>query len=283
MTVVFAAVCGLIQGLSEFLPISSSGHLALFQRLFFRDPEARFLAFNVVLHLGTLAAVTIILRRDVVRVLRGGCSAAAKAARGRLRFRDCTPDERTAIALLCATVPMALAKLIDDRVETLACSVTAVGVILILNGAMLALSDRIPRGSVDGSAISLPVAFKIGFAQCAAVLPGLSRSGASVTAGLACRLDREYAVRFSFLLSIPAILGAALLEIPGALRAGIPSPDGAAYAVGACVAFISGAAAMKALIYLSRRSSFRVFAVYSAAIGAAAVILGAAGVRFPVS
>ena len=283
MTVVFAAICGLIQGFSEFLPISSSGHLALFQRLFFRDPDAPFLAFNVALHLGTLAAVLAVYRRDVGAIVLASLRLAAKAARGRLRFAGLDPDERTALALAGGTLAMIPAKLIDDRVEALTRCVWAVGLLLIVNAAILAAAQRrFARDGAGAGGLKPKTAFAIGAAQCAAVLPGISRSGASVSAGVACGLGPEFAVRFSFLLSVPAIAGAALFEIPEAARAGTAHADVVAYAVGACVAFISGVAAIKLLTYLTKRSNLRLFAYYCAAVGVIAVALGAAGVRFPV-
>jgi len=282
MSVIFAMICGMIQGAAEFLPISSSGHLALFEGIFCRKGAGDLLAFNVALHLGTLGAVLIVYGREIFPLIPAFFKAAGKAARGRLKFAECSADERMALAVFLGTLPMGAAKLFDDRVGALSSYVWAVGVILMINAAALWFSDRLPRGALNGDGIGPRDALTVGAAQCLAVLPGLSRSGTSIAAGLYRGFDRSFAVRYSFILSVPAILGAAIFEIPDALREGIPASDVPAYAAGAVTAFLCGICAIRALTRLSRERGFRGFAYYSAAAGAAALILGATGVKFPI-
>ena len=281
MSILFAVICGMIQGATEFLPVSSSGHLALFESFFVKDPDpGGMFVFNVVLHLGTLAAVVVMFRADLAAIVRALFGLVPKAVRGNLRMRDLDADGRMALAVVLGTLPMAAAKLIDGKVEYLSRCPRAVGIILIVNAAMLLIPDRVSRGRRNGSNVTPRTALCVGFSQCVAVLPGLSRSGASVTAGTVCGLDRASAVRFSFILSVPAILGAAVFEIPDAVRSGIPESDLAPYIVGAVTALVCGIAAMKLLIFVSQRSNFRVFSYYCAVLGAASVILDANGVKF---
>lgn len=283
MTILFAVICGLIQGATEFLPVSSSGHLALFQNLFYKDPAGNsFLAFNVVLHLGTLIAVFIVFWRDIFPLIPAFFTMLGKLFRGKFKLSEYTVNERMVIMVILGTLPMIIAKVLDDKVEFLSTYVWVVGAILILNAVMLFFSDRIPRGNVNEETARPRNALVVGFAQCLAVLPGLSRSGTSITAGLTQRFNRQFAVKFSFILSIPAILGAAVFEIPDAVREGIPSGDVPAYLIGAAVALVSGVAAMKLLLFISKKANFRVFSYYCAVIGIAAIILGVTGTRFPI-
>ena len=283
MSILFAVICGVIQGAAEFLPVSSSGHLALFQQIFMKDPaSADLLAFNVLLHLGTLFAVLIIYRRDIFPLVPAFFSVCGKLAGGGLRSAELSPRERLAVMAFLGTLPMVAAKLVDDRVEALSSSVTAVGVILLVNSAVLFFAGRIPEGRRNGGSAHPATALICGTAQCFAVLPGLSRSGSSIAAGLACGYEREFAVKYSFILSVPAIAGAAVFEIPDAFKHGIPSADLPACAADAVTALICGAAAVKLLAYISRKKGFGPFAVYCLAVGAAAVTIGVFGIRMPV-
>jgi len=186
-----AAILGLVQGLTEFLPVSSSGHLALFQALFdWKDPDAN-LAFNVAVHLGSLAAVLIFVRRDIVAMF--------------------TRERRLLWVGAVATVPLAIVGIaLKDAVKELSGNLLAVGGFLICTAGILWLATRIREGNRHASELPVPRAVLIGLAQAAALFPGISRSGSTLVGGLATGLQREQAVRFSFLLAVPAISGAGL-------------------------------------------------------------------------
>ena len=282
MSVLFAVLCGMIQGAAEFLPVSSSGHLALLQNVFMKDPSsADLLAFNVLLHLGTLVAVLTVYGKTVLRLIPAFFTAIAKAAR-REGGAALTREERMAVMTVLGTLPMAAAKLIGSRVEAVASSVTAVGALLMINAAILAAGERAARKKRRCSDPRPASAIAVGLAQCFAVLPGISRSGSSISAGLACGYDRSFAVDLSFIMSIPAIAGAALFELPDVFRRGVPGGDLAAYISGAAAAFICGTAAVRALRSAASGRGFGGYAVYSAAVGAISVAAGITDIRFPV-
>ena len=279
MSIIFAIICGIIQGAAEFLPISSSGHLAIFQNIFgAKNIETDYMAFSVLLHLGTLAAVFVIFRKDIVKLIKAFFTMLKKVFTGKFKLEYYTVEERTVIMLLIATLPLVIAALVSDYVEIISSYTWAVGLILIINGLILFVSDKMETGKTKPGSVTPKNALIIGICQMCAVLPGLSRSGSTITGGLTQGFDRRFAVKFSFLLSIPAILGANIKELP--TLAHIPSGDVAAYIIGTVVAFIAGIAAMKLLLYISKHSNFRIFSYYCFAVGAITFILGIAGVHF---
>ena len=279
MSIIFAIICGIIQGAAEFLPISSSGHLAIFQNIFgAKNIETDYMAFSVLLHLGTLAAVFVIFRKDIVKLVKAFFTMLKKVFTGKFKLEYYTVEERTVIMLLIATLPLVIAALVSDYVEIISSYTWAVGLILIINGLILFVSDKMETGKTKPGSVTPKNALIVGICQMCAVLPGLSRSGSTITGGLTQGFDRRFAVKFSFLLSIPAILGANIKELP--TLAHIPSGDVAAYIIGTVVAFIVGIAAMKLLLYISKHSNFRIFSYYCFAVGAITFILGIAGVHF---
>jgi undecaprenyl-diphosphatase len=195
-----AAILALIQGITEFLPVSSSGHLALASELL-HVPESG-LAFDIILHLGTLVAVFVFYWKDITGMLCG----IAKGERKSLLLT---------LTLVSATVPVALTGLFfSDQIEELFSNILFILIALAVTGTILFLSSRI--SSEKGSEVTFKQGLIVGIAQSIAILPGISRSGTTICAGLFAGLKREEAARFSFLLAIPAILGAAVKEIPSA-------------------------------------------------------------------
>lgn len=266
-----AIVYGLIQGVAEFLPISSSGHLALAQNFFGKGDTESLFTFNILLHFGTLLAVFIMYASDVWELIKGVFSLAARPFGGNAKA-PLKKNERLFVMLCLATAMMIPAALLKDKVEALSEVSLAIGVLLIINGAMLFVSDRLNRGDETLCESKLRRGLYIGLFQLFGVLPGISRSGSTITGGLFNNLERREALRFSFLLSIPAILGANLLELLSA--------DGDLFSdigVGVCVvgmatAALSGIFAIKILNYFAKKQSFTPFAVYCAVVGVAAVI-----------
>jgi len=271
VSILYAVLCGAIQGACEFLPVSSSGHLALFHELFgsgFSDGE---MGFDVLLHLGTLAAVVVAYRRDVISVVRAFISAAAKIFRGRFDWRVASPDEKTAILIIIASAPLAAAVLIKDKVETLSAYPKFIGAMLALNGAMLILGSFIGRRGKRCDSLGAPAALGIGLFQLLACLPGLSRSGSTITGGRVFGLDDGEAVRFSFLLSIPAIVGANVFSLPKMLTGGVGIgilPSALGFLTAAAVGFL----AIKLLRRAAKKRNFSLFGIYCITLGIIMII-----------
>lgn len=275
----FSILSGIIQGIAEFLPISSSGHLALFQNLF--GWEEVDMAFDIMLHLGTLAAVFIVYYKDIFPLFPAFFTLLAKVFKGKFKLSEINIHERMVLMVVIATIPLVCVLFVSDAVEFVGGYTWAIGIVLLFNAVMLFISDKLASGKVDGENIKPKNALVTGIFQMFAVLPGLSRSGTSITGALTQGFKREYAVKFSFIMSIPAILGAAVTKLPDALgRGAIPTEYIAPFIVGTAIALVSGVGAMKLLIYISRKSNFRIFSYYCAVVGLLAVILGVSGVTF---
>lgn len=269
MSVWFAALLGIVQGLTEFLPVSSSGHLTLLQGLTGLSAGEDALAFDVWLHLGTLISVCVCFRRELCALLREMPGMAADCLRGRRRT---TPERRMIGLLALATLPMAPAPLLRTRVEGLFSDPLVTGLMLLVTAALLAWADGAGAGRRTEKDASWRDALTVGLAQLCALIPGLSRSGATVSAGMLRGFDRGFAVRFSFLLSLPVIVGANALELPRVLAGGIRTERLLPYAAGMLCAAISGCAAIRLMRRAAERASYRAFSVYCAAAGLAAVI-----------
>ena len=204
MSIWNALALGLVQGITEFLPISSSGHLSIIDNLFkMSSADGGHMFFDVLLHLGTLISVCVVYWGDIVDMfyeILGFVNLGPMAGARKQHY----PAARQFIMILLATLPLVLVLPIKDRVESLYNNSYFIGVALVLTGCMLYVSDRMLVGRKTGSSMSMLDAILIGLCQCVAIIPGLSRSGTTITAGIAVGLRRDYAVKFSFLLSIPA-------------------------------------------------------------------------------
>ncbi len=275
MSVVSAIVYGIIQGLTEFLPVSSSGHLALAHGIFgAANLDTDYFTFDILLHLATLVAVLIVYRADIFPLVPAFFRLIGKVCRGKFRLAEYDERERMLVYLIIATLPLIAAVFFNDKVEALGGYVKIVGGILILNGVVLFLSDRIAKGNKDLSDVKPKNALVVGLCQLCAIFPGLSRSGSTITGGRLCGFSREFAVKFSFILSIPAILGANIFKIPDLINTPVPATDIPAYLVGMLAAGVTGVFAMKLLAYVSKKSNFRIFSYYCVIVGILAVIFG---------
>ena len=273
MTLLEAIFCGIIQGLTEFLPVSSSGHLALAHTLFGMETSEGYLTFDILLHFATLIVVFIVYYREIFSLMPAFFTLCGKIIRGKFRFADFTKSERMVVLLITATLPLAAAFFVKDTVELLAGYARAVGLILILNGVLLLLSDRFSRRA-KREELTPAGALGVGLFQLAAIFPGLSRSGSTISGGLFLGLDRKEAVKFSFLMSVPAVLGANILNVPDVLRVQITKSELGIYLAGMAAAALAGFAAMKLLFYISEKSKFGFFAYYCMIVGLAAAIFG---------
>ena len=274
MTVLSSIFLGLIQGVAEFLPISSSGHLSLFQHFFGLVSSEESLFFDVLLHLGTLIAIFVYYWKDIVAL----CKQFVQLVRclfskqKRKAMKQLPPDGRLILMILVATLPLFVVLPIKDKVESLYGNTIFVGAALVVTGCVLFFSDRMSRGKKGPKSVTMLDALLVGVGQAVAVVPGLSRSGATISAGMMRGFHRRFAVRFSFLLSIPAVLGANILSIGEAVRQGIDVSQLPAYIVGTLVAAVSGFFAIRLVNMLADKGKFGSFAYYCWGIGAAAVL-----------
>ncbi len=272
MNYLSAIFLGLIQGVAEFLPISSSGHLSFFQTFFgLADVEHDNMFFDVLLHLGTLVAVFIAYRSDIAELIQE-FFLMFSGTRGR-KSKANIPARRMIFLLIIATLPLLLVLPVKSKVEGLYTNTFFIGFAFILTGILLAVSDRFRNGSKTERNATVLDALVVGIGQAIAVVPGLSRSGTSITAGLSRGFDREFAVRFSFLMSIPAILGANLLSLIDAVGAGIDWSLMPVYLVGMVVAGVSGYASIRLLKYIANKGRFGGFAYYCWGAGIVTLIL----------
>ena len=254
---------GIVQGLTEFLPISSSGHLILVPALLgWRDPSIESLAFTVMLHVGTLFALLIYFAADWARLI----GAALGLARDRSVGDD--PDRRLVILLAVAVVPAGIVGvLFNDVIEREVRAVGLVTLMLVIGGVVLLLAERWGRHDRGIADLSVRGAFGIGIAQAAALVPGISRSGISISAGLFAGLDRPSAVRFAFLMAMPVTAGAVMFELRRIVAGELDvTPDVGLLVVGVAASFVAGILAIHGLLRIVRTRSTLVFVVYRIAL-----------------
>jgi undecaprenyl-diphosphatase len=272
MSTLEAIVLGIVQGLTEFLPISSTGHLRIVPAFAgWDDPGA---AFTAVTQLGTMAAVLLFFREDLWRI---GRTWAGSLRRPELRGEL---DARMGWYILIGTIPIGIFGLaFKDQIETGARDLYLIGTALIVVGLIMVAGERYGRRERDEEDVELRDSIGIGLAQAVALIPGVSRSGATTTAGLVLGLDRPAAARFSFLLSIPAIVLSGALEF-GSILSGEESEDASLWLVGLAtlLAFVVGYASIAFLLRWLARHSMNVFVVYRLVLGALVLALAGAGV-----
>lgn len=273
MTYWNAIILGLVQGVAEFLPISSSGHLAMLQNFLHLGDMESHLLFDVLLHLGTLAAVICAFWSDVRSLVREGL----RMVHLKPMRRGEKPDRllrRTIQFLILATLPLLLVFFVKDAVEALYSNTFFIGFMLLLTGLLLFAADRMGHGNKKEKGATLADVLIVGLAQAVAVVPGLSRSGTTICVGMLRGFDRNFAVRFSFLLSIPAVLGANILTIVDAVQAGaVNTALLPMYLVGMAVAFVSGYLSIYLLRTLVQKGRFGSFCYYCWGAGLVTLIL----------
>ena len=276
MTVWKAIFLGIVQGVAEFLPISSSGHLSIAQNLLFSaDAVANDnLFFDVLLHLGTLLAIFVAYWTDVKEMIVeffGG-------ARDILRHSTPSPvppARRLVMLVILGTLPLFLILPIKDSVESLYSNTWFVGCALIVTGFLLFAADRYTKGKRTEKTARVRDVLLVGCAQAIATVPGISRSGMTITAGCFCGFDRKFAVRYSFLMSIPAVLGANILSLADAIQTGIDWSLMPVYLVGVAVAAVSGYLSICLLRFVVNKGKFGAFSYYCWGVGLLTLILTA--------
>lgn len=278
MTIWSAVILGLVQGVSEFLPISSSGHLSILQNLFgMSSLEEGHVFFDVLLHLGTLISICVVYWKDITGMIFELIAVIKNMGKSGNDKDKPAPANyslaRMALMIVVATLPLFVILPFKHHVEDLYYKSGFIGVALILTGGMLYVSDRMPLGRKNEKSMRLSDALLIGACQCVATIPGISRSGTTITAGLSRGLDRSFAVRFSFLMSIPAVLGASILEIAETFKTGVDVSLIPAYLIGMAVAMFSGILSIGLIKHIARKGKFGYFAYYCWAAGVLTIIL----------
>ncbi len=269
MTAKLAVLLGIVQGLTEFLPVSSSGHLVLVQTFFGgSNPEADYMLFDVLLHFGTLVSVFIAFWGDIRELIIeffGWVGSGFKLEGHAYR--------RFIVMVLITIVPMFPVLLIKDQLDALFSNTMFVGCALLVTAFVLLLSERAPRLHKDAANASWLDALLVGCAQAVAVVPGISRSGSTICAGLFRGFSRDFAVRFAFIMSLPVVFGANLLEVGDALAqaesTGIPLH---LYAIGIFASMVSGLLAIRMIRLVTNKGHFRPFVIYCGLVGVLSIV-----------
>ncbi|ADC47958.1 undecaprenyl-diphosphatase UppP [Methanobrevibacter ruminantium M1] len=264
MDILQAIIIGLVQGLTEFLPVSSSAHLIFIQQALGLSNVP--LAFDVLLHVGTLVAVFVYFFSDIIQMIQGFFYSLLDLRDGNFIpeiRRD--PYKKLAWLTIIATIPVGVVGILfNDIIEEMFTGLTIPAFLLLITGCLLYVSQRMNSGKIDVQNITIKEALLMGCGQAIAVLPGLSRSGTTIAAGLFAGLDKEFAAKFSFILSIPAILGAAVVQLKDLSGGNI---EIGACLVGFIVAVISGYFAISFLLKIVREKSLDIFAYYCWIVG----------------
>lgn len=276
MNILYGAFLGLVQGVAEFLPISSSGHLALFENILNMEAMEAMgdnALFNVLLHLATLVAVIIAYWPDVKSMCVEGVGMVKSAVRREPILGDNIPSRRLILMIIVATLPLFVIVPLQDALEELNEMPGFIGLALIATGLLLYISDRLPRGDKTEKSMTVWDALLVGLAQALATIPGLSRSGTTITAGMSRGFDREFAVRFSFLMSLLSVTGAGILKVFDVIEEGVDLAMLPMYLVGMVVAGFTGYFCIKLLNKIVAKGRFGGFAYYCWAVGALSILL----------
>ena len=273
MSYLTAVLLGLVQGVTEFLPVSSSGHLAIAEQLLNLQGASNVPGFfDVLLHLGTLVAVFIAYWddiRDMIVEFFAGIGDLAHHSTP----NPVPPARRLILLIIVGTLPLFVMVPFRHFFSSLGDNMYFIGGALIFTGILLFLSDRVHHGRKTEKTATMLDALLVGIGQAVALCPGISRSGMTITTGCFAGFERKFAVRFAFLLSIPAVIGANILSLKDAIDAGIDWASVPAYLVGVAVAAVSGYACIRLLRYIAEKGRFGAFAYYCWAVGALTLVL----------
>ncbi|MBE5959389.1 MAG: undecaprenyl-diphosphate phosphatase [Lachnospiraceae bacterium] len=286
---------GVIQGVTEFLPISSSGHLAIFKQILGMEEIGN--SFDIFLHIGTLAAVFICYWRDIWKLFLEGIGILADSFSNVVLFlrklvwslSRKTSDEKYnnvrykrvinsayrkfVMLVIVSTIPTGLIGFFgNDVIEMAGQNLLVPGICLLITATLLLISDNLPDGDKTPKKVSYANAIFVGIAQGIATLPGISRSGTSITAELVCGFRRDFAVKYSFIMSIPAIIGAAIFKIKGMGSEGLGTLDYVNYIVGAVVAGVVGYICIKKMLDFVKGKKFKYFAYYCYVLGTICIV-----------
>ena len=275
MSILNAIFQAIVQGLTEFLPVSSSGHLSLVQHFTGVSGESG-LFFSIMLHLGTLIAVFIAFWPTIKRLIVEFFLMLGDIFRGRFKLKELNPYRRMILLLIVSLIPLIPAYLLlNDFYAGLATdnSILAEGICFLITAALLFLADRRMDGHKTAKNMRYADAVAIGIAQAIAPLPGVSRSGSTISTGLMCGLKKEYAVKFSFIMGIPAVLAANLVELGDAVKEGTQGIGIGTLIIGVVVSAVVGFLAIKMVQWLLKENKFKIFAYYTLILGAIVIIV----------
>ena len=273
MTLLSSILLGVVQGVTEFLPVSSSGHLAIAEHLLNVSGAAEVPAFfDVLLHLGTLFAVFIAYWEDIRDMVLEFFYGVSDLVRGTTP-RRVPPARRMILLIIVGTLPLFAVLPVKDTIEALGDNMYFVAFALLGTGCLLFASDRVRRGRKTEKTATMLDALLVGVGQALATCPGISRSGTTITAGCFVGFDRKFAVRYSFLMSIPAILGANILSLKDALEAQVLWEEVPVYLVGVVVSAIVGYLCIRLIKLVADKGKFGFFAYYCWLAGAVTLAL----------
>lgn len=285
MSLLQAILMGVIQGLTEFLPVSSSGHLAIFKILFGVETDTGIL-YDILLHVGTLAAICFVYYKDIWKMIVEGCCIFRDVAVNVVLFfknktaADKEPYRRIVnssyrkfvMLVIVSTIPTGIIGVVGgDAVEMASEILIVPGICLIATAILLFIADRTKDGDKLPKNVTYTNAFGIGIAQGIATLPGLSRSGTTITACLLSGFNRNFAVKYSFIMSIPAILGAMVLQLKDFKDIKVTGTEVSYYIIGMLIAAVVGYICIKTMLVIVRRKKFTGFAVYCLIVGAISI------------
>ena len=279
MNILYGILLGLIQGVAEFLPISSSGHLALAENILGAAGGGQLAAmddsafFNVMLHLATLIAVVAAYWPDVRDMVTEFIAMVRGAAKREPLASGNIPARRLILMLIIGTLPLFLVLPFRHKIESLNAIPWFVGAALIVTGVLLFVADRMPQGGKTERDMTVWDAVFIGVAQGVATIPGLSRSGTTITAGMSRSLTREFAVKYSFLMSLLSVLGAVVLSLVDVIKDGVEEGIALPCVIGMVVAGVTGYFSIRLLQKLVAKGRFGGFAYYCWGVGALSIVL----------
>lgn len=285
MSLLQVILMGIIQGLTEFLPVSDSGHLALFKILFGVETDTGIL-YDVLLHVGTLAAICLVYYKDIWKLIVEGCcivrdvfanlviflrNKIKKETEGYRRV-ICNGYRKFVMLVIVSTIPTGVIGFFGRDVVTLASEILIVpGICLIVTAILLFIADHAKDGNKLPKSVTYTDAFSVGIAQGIATLPGLSRSGTTIAACLLCGYQRNFAVKYSFIMSIPAILGALVLELTDIGAVSVKPTQIVYYIIGMLSAAVVGYICIKTMLVIVRKKKFTIFAIYCLLVGALSI------------
>lgn len=275
MNIFEAIMQGIIQGLTEFLPVSSSGHLSLYQHFTGNSGEGALL-FSAVLHLGTLVAVFTAFRKTIWELIKELGFMIKDIFTGKFKWKEMNPPRRAIIMMIISLLMLIPFYIFKDFFEGVSedSDIIVEGICFLYTATILFLSDRCVKGNKKFGDITVKNAVTVGAFQGVALLPGVSRSGSTISGGLFCGFERETAVQYSFILGIPAILGGCLLQVKDAVDQKAMDIEPLNFAVGFIVSAIVGICAIKMVNWLVKSDKFKIFAVYTLILGVVVIGIG---------
>ncbi|MDE7094255.1 MAG: undecaprenyl-diphosphate phosphatase [Oscillospiraceae bacterium] len=277
MTILDAILQGIIQGLTEFLPVSSSGHLMLYAHITGNAEDGNNFLFSAFLHLGTLLATCLAFKETVIALAKEGGSMVVDLFTGKLIKKGLgSPERRMLYMLILSLLVLVPFYFVRDFIEGVAQKyLIALGCFFLYTSCILFLSDRCKKSTINASDLTWVEALIVGIFQAFALFPGISRSGSTICGALFCGVDRDTAVKYSFMLGIPTILAGCLVEIKDAVEVGqMPLNEIPMYLIGFVVSAIVGIVAIKLVDLLVKNNKFKYFAVYTLLLGLGVVGYG---------